>query len=450
MDALKQHLSMKHQQKRPFRCDMCPQSFFKQSHLDRHRAHFKHQGGKKKDKVTDFKSDAVNSVVANALCELATGRRSAVINVKGSSVVSSSSESATVAVSRNSGPSTVNQENGSSVAGTALQVKSTPASSNSSHNSALAGSSALLMEEEMFGEGRNDESFVQRVMVDGGSVTRARVVMLESSQAMEVLDNVGKDSAPSSSCQMQTIHDGDHAVPQSSGTSTVVMEAALQDQTPSAQIVIEEQPVVMDESGYIIISQPDQTVGQAMAQLIHNGPVQQQAHDLVSVDSQLAQQQARNPVSINRQSVQQHPNPVSTLEIADAVVDVSSIGTPVDHQYVHIVEGMAVDTAQGEAAPSQVTPSGPVTAVVETHSHDSTLESTMQSLLSGTAQLESVKPIVRMRRSGGRPVVSMGGVVIKKEKQEARIGAQSETPSFVAPLKTRSGRERKIKVKFSA
>ena len=138
MDALKQHLSVKHQQKRPFRCDLCPQSFFKQSHLDRHRARFKHQGGKRRDKATDLKSDAVNSVVADALCELATGRRSSVINVKGSSVISSSSESTTAVASRHSGPAAVTRDTRSSAAGATVQAKtmSAPAPSKTGHNSA--------------------------------------------------------------------------------------------------------------------------------------------------------------------------------------------------------------------------------------------------------------------------------------------------------------------------
>lgn len=431
MDALKQHLSMKHQQKRPFRCDLCPQSFFKQSHLDRHRAHFKHQGGKRKDKATDLKSDAVNSVVADALCELATGRRSSVINVKGSSVISSSSESTTAVALRHSGQAAVTRDTRSSAAGATVQVKtiSAPAPSKTGHNSALVGSSTLLMEEEIFGEGRNDESFVQRVMVDGGSVTGARVVMLESSQAMEV--DRGSKPVPSTSLT-QTVHDG-RCVAAQSNIGAVVVDTALQHQTPAQQVVIEEQPTVMDESGYIIIGE----MGHTIHQVVHNGPVYQQPGDSVGAHSQ---------------SLQQHPNPVSDLQISEAVVSMGSMSAAADHQYVHLVEGVSADVAQAETAPSQAPPSGSLPASTETEmqSADSALESTMRSLLSGAAHLESVKSIVREHRAGGRPVLPVAGVVIKEEVQEAGEEVRAKTPSFVAPLKTRSGRERKIKVKFSA
>lgn len=286
-----------------------------------------------------------------------------------------------------------------------------------------------MMEEEIFGEGRNDESFVQRVMVDGGSVTGARVVMLESSQAMEV--DRGSKPVPSTSL-MQTVHNGRCVAVQSS-VGAVVVDTALQPQTPTQQVVIEEQPTVMDESGYIIMGE----VGHTIHQVVHNGPVYQQPGNSVGAPSQ---------------SLQQHPNPVGDLQISEAVVSMGNTSAAADHQYVHLVEGVSVDVAQVEAAPSQATSSGsqPASTETETQSADSALESTMRSLLSGAAHLESVKSVVREHRAGGRPALPVAGVVIKEEVQEAGEEVRAKTPSFVAPLKTRSGRERKIKVKFSA
>lgn len=425
MDALKQHQSMKHLQKRPFKCPVCPMSFFKQSHLNRHRTHYKHQVAK--DKVADFKSDALNSVVADALCELAAGRRSAVIDVKGSSVKSSSSTStSSAAVLRNSGPAAVvNQDSRfSSVAGAKTLANATmlALAKYNQNSAALAASSSLMTDDSgISADGRNsDENFVQRVMVDGGSVGGARVVMLESCQTMEVVvETLGQDGTSGTSCP-------------------VVDTAATQHQHPPAQpLLIVEQPAVSDdEPGYMIIGEPDQSVTEAISQLVgHGGGAVQH---------------------------QQHPDVSSSVSTADVTasgvaVGAGSVGdSAASHRDMIVVEGSSTSVgtdAQAEAPSllTKVEPSGPTSAAVEeTHGADSALESTMQSLLSGSARLETVEPIARVRRGGGGGRVAnlAGGVVVVKEEVEERW---EEGPAGShQPLTTRSGRQRKIKVKFSA
>lgn len=77
---------------------------------------------------------------------------------------------------------------------------------------------------------------------------------------------------------------------------------------------------------------------------------------------------------------------------------------------------------------------------------DEGLESTMQSILSGMAHLESVVPVPI--KLGSKKRTSATGTKKVEVKQEP---ADHNAPVIpIVPLRTRSGRERKIKVKYSA
>ncbi|XP_076455947.1 uncharacterized protein LOC143290418 [Babylonia areolata] len=413
-DALRQHLSKKHEQNLPYRCDVCCQSFCRLSLLDRHCAKMKHgsshSSGSAAPPTPKSKCDAENNVVADALCELAAGRRSESVNAKETSGKSSDSAG--------------------SVDGFKLVEASTgaPLMIVAHEGEVPTGAATLQMEgSEVTVGSHSNQHFVQRVLIDGGSVSGARVVLVES-EGVRDLDSVestlqvsgSSDSAevvlpqPVHTYQLQPVH--------TDSPQTVIMDVTSQPQQASQKFVVLEDSRMTEQCSAVIIKDAVQTVEQVMLHPVENEPVVDLPEDSLTT------------VIINDGTVCADNNS------GERVLDSNSA----NHSLLVRSQTFNDNDVCGQQSGSQ-------SVVKESPSQQATdcgVASTMQSIVSGALELQTVTPfeVDSLKSSSkGRQARSAGGAVTVKQE----VGQVSSHQPFVAPLRTRSGRERKIKVKVS-
>ncbi|KAK7483605.1 hypothetical protein BaRGS_00025158 [Batillaria attramentaria] len=328
-DALKQHM-MKHV-KSPssarHNCRLCPQSFSYPGFLHRHMVNV-HKIENTHQKTE--KPDAENSVVADALCELATGRRA---SAAASETENEAQPRRTVAVS----------------------------SSDASVQVAFAA-----MEESV---------------VEAENVSATESTLTEETVSDEFEQNNSSDVRASENIEVDI------------------------DKIASGSVVLSD--TLTDGTSFVVVSNPREATQQLVS--ILNPPLSNQATPAVSSSN----------ISIAAMEV---------CTTADTPVTVSPV-LSADHQYVDQSVIGQVNTQNAQLVIG----------------NEASLELTMESLLSGQAHLESVHAVEVREEDTQAKVGQCGEVIIKQEMPDA----VEQIAPVVTPLRTRSGRERKIKVKFS-
>lgn len=163
----------------------------------------------------------------------------------------------------------------------------------------------------------------------------------------------------------------------------------------------------------------------------------------------------------NAQSISLPSTEVSSVAetsvISDSlpVTSISAIHSSIDHQYFLTVKDSHSTQTVGshnviiEENPSELSLKDQESLSVEQIGMEeaNALETTMKSILSGEARLESVVPLgIRLSGDSSPAGKEDGTIVVKQEITDTDMPNEHLVPG---PLRTRSGRERKIKIKFS-
>ncbi|KAL8601350.1 hypothetical protein ACOMHN_054643 [Nucella lapillus] len=538
-DALRQHLSKKHDQSLPYQCDVCSQSFYRQSLLDRHCLRANHASSRtpglhppspppesvqappeslKPSHPESLKaspeslkaspeslkaspeslkhpppeSDTENSVVADALCELAAGGRS-------SSSSSALTSSSSVSAGKTGGRSLVST--GASLASSGRSVVSSEGSLASSGISLLSCGGSLVLdnaagseggdlksptvrqsafplvivaEEDMqtdmpcenggevvegeggernTGSGYRGDHFVRKVVVEGGSVLGARVVLVESddSARMDTLQNIHYNEGVENCHNAQSVHQPRSEPHPSSSLSGPHSVTSL----PGPQADNDRLFTVKDKPRILVANRNLSPARASKTQVVAtNGPGESVNDNSSVITTGGADSTPEPAVSDRTVSADKIPgDSLITVFASDNAVTIQNYPSPgTSDQFDPISRMIKQETDNPDDPQSQIVPEGSPSEQATEKAVADAAQSTFRAKQSEAAscrEAEEPKPTrgKRGKRSGNGSSgngSSGNGSSGKREAKESGGGKP-----FVAPLRTRSGRERKIKVKVS-